>query len=433
MPVTDKIDLNKDIFESITIYLKDWLVQAGIPENTSKIIADYSGFLLVLAFAFIIFYIVKFITVRWVHRLAAKSTSNWDDAFVDRKVFKRLAYLVPALIIHSSASYVIPDYPMTLGIVQLLIRVYMVTVLAIVMNSMLNAAEDIYNSYEISRTRPIKGFVQVARIILIIIYIVVIISVLFLRGKGFGWIAGLGAFSAVLLLVFKDPILGFAGGIQLATNDMLRIGDWIEMPKYNADGVVMDITITTVKVQNWDKTITTIPTYFLVSDSYKNWRGMQESGARRIRRHILIDLNSVKFCTTEMLDRFSQFEYVRDYIKQTEIDIASYNQEKQVNPEVLINGRRQTNIGVFRAYLTGYLKNHPNLHQDQPLMVRQLQPTENGLPLEIYTFSKEQEWEKYEGIMSDIFDHVLAGIEFFDLKIFQNPSGADFQALQNKE
>jgi miniconductance mechanosensitive channel len=429
MAVRDKIELNKDILESITVHLKDWLVQAGMPDSTSKIIADYSGFILVLAFSLIVFYIVKFIAVRWIHRIAARSTSDWDDAFVKRKVFKRLAYVVPALIIHTSAPYVIPDYPITLGFVQVLIRVYMITVLVVVVNSVLNAANDIYNSYEISKTRPIKGFIQVARIAVIIIYIVVLITVLFLRGKGFGWIAGLGAFSAVLLLVFKDPILGFAGGIQLATNDMLRIGDWIEMPKYNADGVVTEITITTVKVQNWDKTITTIPTYFLVSDSYKNWRGMQESGARRIRRHILIDLNSIRFCTKEMLERFSRYEYVADYVQQTEADVMAYNASHNVNNEVLINGRRQTNIGVFRAYLTGYLKNNPNLHQDMSLMVRQLQPTESGLPMEIYAFSKEQDWETYEGIVSDIFDHVLAGIEFFDLKLFQNPSGADFQAL----
>lgn len=429
MPIKEKIELNKDIFEAITRHVKDWLIQLGIPESTSKVVADYSGFLLVLFFAILVFYIVKFLAVRWIHRLASKSSSHWDDAFVHRKVFKRLAYIVPALIIHAATPYVIPDYPITMGMVQLLIKVYMITVLVIVANSVINAAHDIYNSYEISKTRPIKGFVQVARIILIIIYIVVIISVLFLREKGFGWIAGLGAFSAVLLLVFKDPILGFAGGIQLATNDMLRIGDWIEMPKYNADGEVIDITITTVKVQNWDKTITTIPTYFLVSDSYKNWRGMQESGARRIRRHILIDLNSIRFCTREMLDRFSQYEYIADYVKQTEEDIQAYNESRNVNNEVLINGRRQTNIGVFRAYLTGYLKNHPKLHKDMTMMVRQLQPTETGLPLEIYAFSKEQNWEIYEGIVSDIFDHVLAGIEYFDLRLFQNPSGADFQSI----
>jgi miniconductance mechanosensitive channel len=424
-----EIELNKDIFESITRYLRDWLINAGISDNIAKIAADYSGFLLVIAFALIVFYIAKYIIVRWVHRMAIKSASNWDDIFVEHKVFKRLAYLIPAIIIHTSVQYVIPDYPNTMRVVLTLINVYIVTVIVIVASSVLEAAHDIYNSYEISKTRPIKGFIQVAKIFLYIVYAVIMITVLFLRAKGFGWLAGLGAFSAVLLLVFKDPILGFAGGIQLATNDMLRIGDWIEMPKYNADGTVIDIAITTVKVQNWDKTITTIPTYFLVSDSYKNWRGMQESGARRIRRHILIDLNSIKFCTSEMLERFAQYGYVSDYIAGTEAELNKYNLEKKIDPGIMINGHRQTNIGVFRAYLTAYLKDNPNLHQDFSLMVRQLQPTESGLPLEIYAFSKEQEWERFEEIQSDIFDHVLAGIKFFDLQLFQNPSGKDFQTL----
>jgi miniconductance mechanosensitive channel len=426
-----EIEINKDIFESITRYLKEWLINSGLSEYYSKLIADYSGFILVIVFALIVFYIAKYIIVRWVHHLAMKSASNWDDAFVERKVFKRLAYMIPALIIHTGADYVIPDYPVTLSVVLILIRLYMVTVMMIVFRSILDASNDIYNSYEISKTRPIKGFIQVAKIILYIIYGVIIITVLFLRSKGFGWLAGLGAFSAVLLLVFKDPILGFAGGIQLATNDMLRIGDWIEMPKYNADGTVVDITITTVKVQNWDKTITTIPTYFLVSDSYKNWRGMQESGARRLRRHVLIDMNSIKFCTTEMLDRFSNYEYVKDYIAQTEARLEEYNKEKKIDPGVLINGHRQTNIGIFRAYLTAYLMDNPYLHQDMSLMVRQLQPTDTGLPLEIYAFCKEQDWEKFEEVQSDIFDHVYAGIRFFDLKLFQSPSGNDFQTLSN--
>lgn len=423
-----EIEINKDIFESITRHLKDWLIESGMSENLGKIIADYSGFLLVIAFAIIVFYIAKIILVRWIHRIASRSASNWDDAFVDRKVFKRLAYLIPALIIHGATQYVIPDYPNTMVVVLTLINVYMVTVSVIVASSVLDAAHDIYNSYEISKTRPIKGFIQVGKIFLFVVYAILIITVLFLRSKGFGWIAGLGAFSAVLLLVFKDPILGFAGGIQLATNDMLRIGDWIEMPKYNADGIVTDIAITTVKVQNWDKTITTIPTYFLVSDSYKNWRGMKESGVRRLRRHILIDLNSIKFCTPEMLERFSKYEYVGDYIAETQKRLNQYNIDKGIDPEVLVNGVRQTNIGVFRAYLTAYMKNNPFLHQDESLMVRQLQPTETGLPLEIYAFSKEQNWEKYEDIQSDIFDHILAGIKYFDLQLFQSPSGKDFSS-----
>jgi len=424
-----EIEINKDIFESITRYLKDWLIQSGMSENLAKVVSDYSGFLLVIAFSIIAFYIAKYIIVRWVHHIAAKSTSNWDDAFVERKVFKRLAYLVPAFIISSAAQYVIPDYPVTLTVVTTLIQVYIVTVVMVVLKSLLDASNDIYNSYEIAKTRPIKGFIQVLKIFLFVVYGIVLITVIFLKSKGFGWIAGLGAFSAVLLLVFKDPILGFAGGIQLATNDMLRIGDWIEMPKYNADGTVIDIAITTVKVQNWDKTITTIPTYYLVSDSFKNWRGMQESGARRIRRHILIDLNSIKFCTAEMLERFSRYEFVKEYIASTEATLNNYNQTRKVDPGVLINGHRQTNIGIFRAYLSAYLKECPDLHQDMSLMVRQLQPTDTGLPLEIYAFSKEQDWERYEEIQSDIFDHILAGIRFFDLQLYQSPSGSDFQAF----
>ena len=421
--------MNKDIFESITRHFKQWMVEWGIPGDTAKVIADYSGFILVIVLALIVFYITRFILVRWMQRLALKSESKWDDALVHRKVFKRLAYLVPAIIIHAAAPFVIPDYPITLSFVQIIIKLYITAIGVIVASSVLDASHDIYNSYEVSKTRPIKGFIQIAKIVLYILFAIIIITILFLRTKGFGWVAGLGAFSAVLLLIFKDPILGFVGGIQMATQDMLRIGDWIEMPKYNADGVVTDITITTVKVQNWDNTITTIPTYTLVSDSYKNWRGMQESGARRIKRHILIDLSSIKFCTAEMLERYSNYEYVKEYINRTEEDIIQYNEERDIDPEVLINGRRQTNIGVFRAYLTSYLKNNPNIHDGMTLMVRQLQPTETGLPLEIYAFSRVQDWVRYEAISSDIFDHVLAGIRFFDLRLFQNPSGADFQHL----
>lgn len=428
-----EIELSKGIFESITSHLEDWLINSGISESTAKIMADYSGFLLVIVFALIIFYITEIIIVRWVHRIAVKSAANWDDAFVARKVFKRLAYLVPALIIQASIQYIIPEYPVTMAIVLTLLKVYIVSVIVVVIVSVINAFHDIYNSHEISKARPIKGFIQLIKIFIYIVYGIILITIIFVRTEGYGWIAGFGAFSAVLLLIFKDPILGFVGGIQLATNDMLRIGDWIEMPKFNTDGTVIDITITTVKVQNWDKTITTIPTYLLVSDSYKNWRGMQESGVRRLRRHILIDQNSIKFCTAEMLERYSQFGYVTDYIAGTESELNKYNKKNKIDPGIMINGHRQTNIGVFRAYLTAYLKDNPNLHQDFSLMVRQLQPTESGLPLEIYAFCKEQEWERFEQIQSDIFDHVLAGIKFFDLRLFQNPSGSDFQALVNKK
>lgn len=428
MTVTDDI-IRKDIFEFFTKHLHSWLLDLGLQDNWARGIADFSGFLFVIVIAIIAFYLTRFIIVRTMHRIAAKSSSHWDDAFVERKVFSRLSYFVPALIIHALSPYVIPDYPNTLSVIRVLVKAYIDTMGLVVAFSVLNAALDIYNSYDVSKSRPIKGFIQVIKIVLVLIYIVILITILFVRDNSFGWLAGLGAFSAVLLLVFKDPILGFVGGIQLATNDMVRIGDWIEMSKYGADGTVIDITITTVKVQNWDKTITTIPTYSLISDSFKNWRGMEESGGRRIKRSVMIDQSSVKFCTPDMLRRFSTFEHVSDYVEKKEDEIQKYNKEHNIDDSELVNGRRQTNLGVFRAYLTGYLKNNPNISQDMTFLIRQLQPTEKGIPMEIYVFSKIQEWADYESVQSDIFDHVLASIGHFDLRVFQEPTGYDMQKM----
>jgi len=242
-------------------------------------------------------------------------------------------------------------------------------------------------------------------------------------------VGGLGAFSAVLLLVFKDAILGLVAGVQLTANDMLRPGDWISMPKYDADGTVTDITLTTIKVQNWDKTISTVPAYSLFTDSFKNWRGMEESGGRRIKRSINIDMTSVKFCTEPMLEKYKQFQHIIDYVKNTEVEIQKYNSDKRVNTKVVVNGRRQTNIGVFRAYLYAYLQSHPDVRNDMTFLIRQLQPGEYGLPIEIYVFSKVQAWAQYEAIQADIFDHILAVIPEFDLRVFQNPSGGDFKSL----
>jgi miniconductance mechanosensitive channel len=426
MLANDEI-IRKDIFEFLTRYVKDWLTDIGIGQSWATGIADFSGFIFVIVLAVIAFYIAKIILVSWVHRIARKSTSNWDDAFVDRKVFNRLAYMVPAIIILGLSTYVIPDYPNTLAVLRVLIKAYIDTVGLVVMLSVLNAVLDIYNSYDISKTRPIKGFLQVIKIVLITIYLVILITILFVSDNSFQWLAGLGAFSAILLLIFKDPILGFVGGIQLATNDMLRIGDWIEMPKFGADGTVLDISITTVKVQNWDKTITTIPTYLLISDSFKNWRGMEESPGRRIKRSLMIDMNSIKFCTQDMLERFSKFEHVANYVREKESAISKYNSERKIDATVLLNGRRQTNLGVFRAYLAGYLRSNPNINQEMTFLIRQLQPSEIGIPLEIVVFSLLKDIGEYEALQSDIFDHILAAINHFDLRVFQSPTGFDMQ------
>jgi len=242
-------------------------------------------------------------------------------------------------------------------------------------------------------------------------------------------ILGLGTLSAVMMLVFKDPILGFVGGIQLSQNDMVRIGDWITMPKYGADGDVLEITLTTVKVQNWDKSITTIPTYSMVTDSFQNWRGMQESGGRRIKRHVALDMESVKFCTQEMLERFGKYHLIKDYLKLKEDEIQTYNKINNLDTTVLVNGRRQTNLGVFRAYVLEYLRNHPLIHKEMTLMVRQLQPSEKGIPIEIYVFSNMQEWVDFENLQSNIFDHILAVIPMFELRVYQNPSNSSLSDI----
>ena len=246
-------------------------------------------------------------------------------------------------------------------------------------------------------------------------------------------LTGLGASAAVLMLVFKDSIMGFVSGIQLSANNMLKGGDWIEMPKYEADGTVIEVTLNTVKVRNWDNTITTIPPYALVSDSFQNWRGMQESGGRRIKRSIRIDMNSVKFCTPEMLAKYRKIRLLKDYIEETERVVEEYNKEHGIDNSVLVNGRRQTNLGVFRAYLTNYLRSLPAVNQDLTCMVRQLQPTEQGIPLELYFFSSIKAWIPYEGVQADVFDHVLAIIPEFDLHVFQNPTGEDFRALSRND
>jgi len=238
-------------------------------------------------------------------------------------------------------------------------------------------------------------------------------------------LAGLGAMAAILLLVFKDTILGFVASIQLSANNMLKIGDWIEMRSHGADGTVTDITLNTVKVQNWDKTISTIPTYALVSESFNNWKGMEESGGRRIKRAVNIDTGSIKFCDAQMLNRFLKFELIRDYVKKKENEVKEYNKTKKLSEDDNISGRRQTNIGIFRKYLEVYLRQHPMVNQDMTFLVRQLHPTPTGLPIEIYVFCKDKAWANYEAIQADIFDHIFAVIPEFELKVFQQPSGSD--------
>ncbi len=420
------------MIERINTILLDWLTSTGLSHANASLLQETIGVFVVLIISVLGFFIAKFLIIRTLHLVVARSKNKWDDILAEKRVFVKLAYLAPAIIINFFIPYVLTESDLLIRIIELVASIYIVIVVLNVVSSVLNAFHDIYQTFEFAKEKPVKGYIQVAKIIAYIIAIVIIITIL-MGDNNFGWLAGFGAFSAVLMLVFKDPILGFVGGIQLSANKMVRIGDWIEMPKYGADGTVTDISLTTVKVQNWNKTITTIPTYALITDYFKNWRGMEDSGGRRIKRSINIDMNSIKFCTPEMLERFKRIEYVSNYVKQTEVSLKKYNANRNIDNSVLVNGRRQTNIGVFRAYLKGYLSDHPKINNDMTFLVRQLQPTEDGIPIEVYVFSKDQEWDKYEDNQADIFDHILAVIPEFDLKVFQSPTGRDFQNLNKNQ
>ena len=401
-----------------------WLNDLGLEEQYTEPIGWLIGIVVIILLALIANFAVKRVFLKILHLVVKGSKSDWDDILLKRKVFHRLANLAPALVIYFAA----PMFPAAQDWIQRIAVSGMAMIFLLSLNAFANAVVDIYNKYEISQERPIKGVVQIIMILAYTLGAVFIIATMMNRSP---WVllSGIGAMTAILLLIFRDSILGFVAGMQLSANRMVRLGDWIEMPKYGADGDVIDITLTTVKVQNWDKTISTIPTYALITDSFKNWRGMSESGGRRIKRAVYIDMNSIKFCTPEMLDRFEKIRNLTDYIRNKKKEIDEYNRAHNVDTSALVNRRNLTNIGTFRAYISEYLKNHPKINCNMTFLIRHLQPTPAGLPLEIYVFSKEIEWAKYESIQADIFDHILAVVPEFDLRVFQNPTGGDFKTL----
>jgi len=408
--------------------LEIWFsAELGLQQKVGPIVMDLIILAVLLVFAFIANYLAKRFILKLVEHFASKSSTKWDDVLVKRKFFRRLSHFAPALVIYLMSS-VFFENDTAILVTRRIAEIYMLFVAIITIDAFLSSVVDIYHSYDTSRKVPVRIIVQVAKILLYAVVGIVILSTVIGKSPAF-FIGGLGAMAAVLMLIFKDSILGLTAGIQLSANKMVRVGDWIEMPKYGADGDIIDISLTTVKVQNWDKTIITIPTFALVSEGVKNWRGMSESGGRRIKRSIYIDMTSVKFCTEEMTEKFSKIKYLSDYIQNKEKELSEFNSQKNIDDSVLVNGRRMTNIGTFRAYLVSYLKDHPKINKNLTFLVRQLDPGPNGLPIEIYVFSSDQVWANYEAIQSDIFDHILAVIPEFELKVFQNPTGADFQNL----
>lgn len=417
--------------EKITGIIKEILQSWGFNESWTDDLTSAIILVIILAIAFLGDAICKHVILTTVTRLVKKTKATWDDVVFDRKVMIYLSHLVAPIILYILLPLAISNAGL-LAFIQRICMIYIIAIFLKFISALLSALYHVYSEREQFRDRPLKGLLQTVQVILFFIGGIIIVSILIDKSP-MVLLTGLGASAAVLMLVFKDSIMGFVSGIQLSANNMLKVGDWIEMPKYGADGTVIEVTLNTVKVRNWDNTITTIPPYALVSDSFQNWRGMQESGGRRIKRSIRIDMNSVKFCTPEMLAKYRKIRLLKDYIEETEKVVEEYNKEHGIDNSVLVNGRRQTNLGVFRAYLTDYLRSLPAVNQDLTCMVRQLQPTEQGIPLELYFFSSIKAWIPYEGVQADVFDHVLAIIPEFDLHVFQNPTGEDFRALSRND
>lgn len=409
-------------------FIQEHLAGYGVSEQMVVYLSNIIMVLCIALLSIVANLVAKKIVLKIIIHIIHNNRYTWDNFFLEKKVFHKLSHLAPAFIIY----YAAPIFPLYQSFIVKFALAYMIIVTITVFNALLDAIDAIYRTYEVSKMRPIRGYIQVAKIILYIIGAIVVISNL-MGQNPLILLSGLGALSAVLMLVFKDSILGLVAGIQLSSNDMVRVGDWIEMPKYNADGNVIDITLNTVKVMNFDKTITMIPSYALISDSFKNWRGMEASGGRRIKRSVCIDTSSICFCTKEMIEEFQKVHYLSDYVLTRLDEINAYNMEHHINRESKVNGRQLTNIGVFREYVQEYLRNHPKIHKDMTLIVRQLAPGDSGLPLEIYAFSNETTWGVYESVQSDIFDHIFAIIPLFGLRVFQNPTGQDIVNLKERK
>jgi len=407
-----------DSIFSITNNLSSWLINHGIsPES-----APFVRLIIMLTALFVILFIVDFVAKKimreGVKKIFLKTKNKWDDVLIEKRVFAKLAHVFPAVILNGSISFVLIDFPFWISITERVVHIYIIIIFLLVAVSAFNALEYYFSNAKKFKDKPIESYFQLAKLLSYFVAGIFILSII-LNKSPIYLLGAFGAISAILLLIFKDTILGFVASIQIATNDMVRVGDWVEMEKYGADGDVLKITLNTVKVKNWDNTITTIPTYALVSDSFKNWRGMQETGARRIKRHIDISPKSIAFADAQMLEKFKHFQLVENYVSERQKEIETSNTSLQIDKTATINGRNMTNIGVFRQYAELYLRNHQEINENMTLMVRQLQSNQYGLPLEIYCFAKTTEWVKYEGIQSDILDHLMAAASCFSLEIYE--------------
>ncbi len=395
-------------------------------EYQNLIIASINT-LLIFMLAAIVYVVAKRIVVGLLNKVISKTDSKLDDVLVKRRVFERLSLLAPSIIAYKLMPFALTAYPTLANIAESAVLIYSILIATLAIDAVIAAFTDIYHTFSVSKRIPVQSFVQVARLLLYFLAIILIISLL-IGESPLKLFAGLGAMTAVLMLVFKDPILGFVAGLQLSYNKMVNLGDWVDIPQHKASGDILEIGLTTVKVQNFDNTITTVPTQALINESFKNWRGMQESAGRRIKRALYIDITSISFCDEERMSRYAKIDFIKEYLNKKQRELDEHNATFNLN-ESLVNGRRITNIGTFRAYILAYLKNHPMINQKLTLLVRQLATADSGVPIEIYAFSADKNWANYEAIQADIFDHLFAAAGEFDLRLFQRPSGADVSAM----
>ena len=419
------------MIEKSTHFFTELLLNLGLNEQAAYWLNLVILGLILVALCMIADRIARLSMVRFITALARKSKTQWDDILVEKKFFAAVAHLVPVMLIEILVPIFFKEFPTFVDYVIRANDVYLIAVGLIMVNRFLNAAQLILSRMDLFINKPLESYFQLAKIVIGIIAGVLMLSVLVSKSPIY-FFSAFGAMTAVILFVFKDTILGFIASIQLSANDMIRVGDWVQMDKYGADGDVLEINLTTVKVRNWDKTISTVPTYSFISDSFKNWRGMQETGARRIARSIYINIGSVRFSTPEMIERFKNIHIISQYVADKEIEIENYNKEHAVDTTHVSNGRRMTNLGTFRAYAKKYLERHPKIDKSLTIIVRQLEPNEKGVPVQIYCFCNDIAWENYEAVQSDIMDHLLSVVPQFDLQVFQNPSGSDFRKLQGE-
>ncbi len=411
-------------------FIEDWLLNLGIEAGMTQA----TKMLILVAVMFVIAGILwaigqQFIN-RVVHRLARRTKTDMDDYLMDKGFFNKLGHIIPVVVISGLAPVAFSDYPAWVPYIERVTDGFNILIILRAINALINGVGSFLTSTPKYRDKPVASFTQLSKILVWLIGILILGAVVLGENPLVAFTA-LGAASAVLLFVFKDAILGFIASIQLTVNDMIRLGDWVSLPKYSADGNIIEINLTTVKVSNWDKTISTVPTYAFVADGVTNWRGMEEGGGRRIKRAVKLKISSVKLCTDEMLDRFSKIELVRDHIARRREEIDRFNKEHKADTAAsVVNGRRMTNLGILRAYIEAYVRRNPNINQEMTCMVRQMESTNEGVALEVYCFSKEKAWITYEGIQADIFDHILAIIPHFDLDVFESPASSDLNGMK---